>query len=284
MILFTDLSAVMEQGLTGQPPFDHLMKLSVTTDMFNYSFNPDLDEKLALFKKHGFDYLHWCDNWNDDVIYSKEDMRKFTEAIDDHDLVCLDVHGTATREIRIDSGLPEYVKLLENRIQYCHIVGGDAVVVHPPSTSGANLEKRVHVSKQAIEAVEKLCRDTGVALAIENCSRNDHSILGDYFELYDREFIGWCYDSGHANIHGNFEQMKHFGDRLLVTHLHDNTGEGDDHQYPGWGTIDWSDVSQWLKALDFDKPLNLEVTHNPGHYKGTMDEFLTKTYESAMLL
>lgn len=264
------------------------MRLSVTTDMFNYTYKPRLGEKLGLFKKHGFEYLHWCDNWNDDVMYSEDDMKGISKTIKDHGLVCLDIHGTATREYRIDSldqsSFCGYVKLLENRVRFCHEVEGDAVVVHPPRVYEPNLEKRVHVSKLVVESVEKLCRDLGVTLAIENCSRNDQSILGDYFELYAPEFIGWCYDSGHANFNRNLEQLKPFGDRLIVTHLHDNKGSGDDHQYIGWGTIDWSDVTSWLKGLDYDKPLNLEVTHNPIHFKGTMDEYLEKTMESTKLL
>ena len=101
------------------------MILSVTTDMFNYSFKPGM-KKLALFKKYGFDYIHWCENWNDDVMYTDSQMKDYAKLIADAGLECLDVHGTATREITIDSGLPEYVKILMNRIKFCHAVGGDA--------------------------------------------------------------------------------------------------------------------------------------------------------------
>ena len=261
------------------------MKLSVTTDMFNYSFKPSLDEKLGLFKKHGFDFLHWCDNWNDDVLYTEPEMKEYAKKIRDHGLVCLDVHGTAAGIYQIDSLTPEgsngYLKLLENRVRFTHEVGGDAVVVHPPLVYRPNMEKRVHVSRKIFDTVKPLCLDLGVALAVENCHMKNHMILGDYFHLYEPEFIGFCYDSGHANLNGNLENLKLFGDRLLVTHLHDNKGVDDDHQYPGWGTIDWTDVMDWLKGLKFSKPLNLEVTHNPLLFKGSIDEFLAKTYESA---
>ena len=263
------------------------MRLSVTTDMFNYSFNPGLDEKLSLFKKHGFDFLHWCDNWNDDVIYTGDQMKEHAKAVSDHGLTCLDVHGTATHEYSIDAlddiGQRGYIKLLDNRVQFCSEMGGDAVVVHPPRVYGPNLEKRVHRSKKALESARDLCLDLGVTLAIENCSRDDHHILEDYFALYEPEFISFCYDSGHANINGNLDYLMGFGNRLNVIHLHDNKGTSDDHQYPGWGTIDWDKVSAWLKELDYDKPWNLEVTHNPGHFEGTMDEFLKTTKKSSHL-
>jgi len=263
------------------------MRLSVTTDMFNYSFKPGLDEKLALFKKHGFDYLHWCDNWNDDVIYTVDQMKAHAKAVSDHGLTCLDVHGTATREYSIDSldnaNHKAYMKLLENRVRFCGEVGGDAVVVHPPRVYGPDFEKRVHRSKKSLESARSLCLELGVSLAIENCSKDDHHILESYFSLYEPEFISFCYDSGHANINGNLDYLMGFGDRLTVIHLHDNKGTGDDHQYPGWGTIDWGKVSGWIRGLDYDKPWNLEVTHKPGHFKGTMNEFLEKTMASSAL-
>jgi len=263
------------------------MKLCVTTDMFNYSFNPTMDEKLALFKGHGFDYLHWCDNWNDDVLYTDEQMKEHSKAISDHGLTCLDVHGTATREFSIDALdgtlLKGYMKLLENRVRFCGEVGGDAVVVHPPRVYGPNLETRVHRSKKALESVRELCLDLGVTLAIENCSRDDHITLEDFFALYEPEFIGFCYDSGHANINGNLDYIMGFGDRLKVVPLHDNKGTGDDHQYPGWGTIDWGMVSAWIKGTGYDKPWNLEVTLYPKHFEGTMDEFLERTRASSVL-
>ena len=92
------------------------MRTSITTDLFNYSYKLTLDEKLELFKKFGFDYIHWCDNWNDDEIYSKDQMKEYSGLITDHGLTCLDVHGTATPKYAIDSlemtGHKGFIKLL----------------------------------------------------------------------------------------------------------------------------------------------------------------------------
>jgi len=50
------------------------MQFSITTDMFDYTFKPTKVEKLNLFKEFGFEYIHWCDNWNDDVFYTPDIM------------------------------------------------------------------------------------------------------------------------------------------------------------------------------------------------------------------
>jgi len=252
------------------------LRFSVTSDMFNYSFRPSLEEKLSLFRDHGFQHLHWCDNWNDDVLYTRDEMRQYARLIADAGLTCLDVHGTATHDIRIDSGYAAahriYVKLLRNRVEFCSEAGGDAVVVHPPHLHEPDLERRLGRASEALDAVRGLCRGCGVALALENCYRDDHLVLGRLLDEHSPEFLGFCYDSGHANIHGNFRQLNLFRERLLVTHLHDNRGDADSHQPPGWGTIDWEMVARWLEG--HAKPLNLEVTHSPDHFKGDARGFL----------
>ena len=68
-------------------------RASITTDMFNYSFQLDLETKLRLFASQGFRFLHWCDDWNNGVLYSKEDVKLFCQLLESHALKCQDVHG-----------------------------------------------------------------------------------------------------------------------------------------------------------------------------------------------
>lgn len=258
------------------------MRLSITTDMFNYSFRPGFERKFRLFKETGFDYIHWCDNWNDDKLYSRDEMHRLNGFIENAGLKCLDVHGTATKRIAIDTFDDEahrkYISLLENRIEFCHLIGGDAVVVHPPRYHASDLERRFSRSLDVIEAVKGLCQDLGVNLAVENCHRDDHLLLERYFTLYEPELVGFCYDSGHANVHDNLDDLLQYRDICTVTHLHDNKGKKDDHQPPGFGTVDWERVIGWLDGLG--KPLNFEVTHNPLLFLGSMKGFLKRTWES----
>ena len=132
--------------------------MSVTTDMFDYTFKPSRTEKLNLFKEYGFEHIHWCDNWNDDVYYTRDTMTEYKGLLSEIGLNCLDVHGTATKIISIDTFSREhhheYIKLLENRINFCHKVGGDAVVVHPPTYHASKLEERMAQSHKVIQSVE----------------------------------------------------------------------------------------------------------------------------------
>jgi sugar phosphate isomerase/epimerase len=252
--------------------------------MFDYTFKSSKVEKLSLFKEHGFDFIHWCDNWSDDVFYSHDMIEEYVKLLSDIGLVCLDVHGTATQTISIDTFSPqhqrEYIKLLENRIDFCHIVGGDSVVVHPPTYHASQFEERMTQSHKVIQSVENLCQDKQVCLAFENVRKDDHLILMEYFDRYP-EFVGFCYDSGHANIHDNLDELMGFDERLMITHLHDNMGKKDDHQYPGWGNIDWRKVTDWLKKTNHKKPWNLEVTHSDEFFSGSLIEYIELVCESA---
>lgn len=254
------------------------MHVSITSDMFNYSFKIVMEKKLQLFAEHGFRYIHWCDDWNNDVVYAQDEIGMYNQLIGKAGLRCIDVHGTATSRIRIDAEedalQDQYVQLLENRIEFCSSVGGDAVVVHPPPTRGEGYSSSLRRSLRVFEKVRPLCEDLGITLAIENCFPKDEEAISFYLDKFPPEFVGFCFDSGHAHMNGNLNQLLGFGERLRALHLHDNRGEKDDHQPPFWGTIDWKRVLRWIKDSRYTKPINFEITHNPELFSGNADEYL----------
>jgi len=262
--------------------------------MFNYSFKPKLERKLQLFADYGFSYIHWCDDWNSDVFYTKRDIKEYRQFLDSYGLQCIDVHGTATRLFRIDAEdkdlLNQYIRLLKNRIEFCAALGGDAVVIHPPNekTGSDKWSRSLQRFLQVFTCVKPLCEDLEITLAVENCFPTDEKILKFYFARYPPEFVGFCFDSGHANCNRNFELLFPFAERLKALHLHDNKGikknagfleklQCDAHQPPLWGTIDWKRVMGWIKERKYSKPMNFEITHRIKLFDGTMEDFLSYT-------
>lgn len=255
---------------------------SITTDTFDYTFRPSMADKFAQFKRVGFRYVHWCDDWANERHYSRADMKAFGQKLADAGLQCIDVHGTATRRARIDSPDPAgralYLRLLKNRIEFCAAVGGDAVVVHPPGQGRTGFvgRDRLRRTVEAFDAVRGLCEETGVRLAVENMgNRSSFSVdvLEWFLERYPPEFVGWCFDSGHSHQAGDFTQLLQFGERLIALHLHDNHGDTDEHQPPFFGTIDWSAAMRWIKQTGYAKPVNFEITHREHLFDGTMQQY-----------
>jgi len=263
-----------------------LRKASITSDMFNKSFKLDIKTKLRLFAEYGFKYIHWCDDWNNEVLYSRENIGQYKRLIESSGLKCIDVHGTETSAVHIaseeENRLDHYVKLLENRIEFCSVVGGDSVVIHPPTDDWGSrpLEWKLDRSLSVFESVKPMCEDLGIALAVENCYPYDEKVLEHYFERYSPEFVGFCFDSGHAHLNKNLDGLMRFSDRLKALHLHDNKGKEDDHQPPFWGSIDWERVMLWIEQSGYEKPINFEVSHHPELFKGTPEEFLDRAVRS----
>jgi sugar phosphate isomerase/epimerase len=126
-----------------------------------------------------------------------------------------------------------------------------------------------HSQDDACRILERVCKyalEQNVSIALEN----DRSIERMNFILelvrtVDMPNIGICVDTGHANLGdlGAGRAIRMAGSLLLTTHLQDNLGERDDHMPPGMGNIDWPDVFQALREIDYKRTLMLELTDAP---------------------
>lgn len=263
-----------------------LGNISIATDMFNYSIKPEFEKKLQLFAEYGIKYVHWGDDWNKEIFYSKHTIELYRQLIELHGIKCIDVHGVSTPIINIDAVnnqiFTKYIQLLQNRIEFCSAVGGDVVVVHPPNIGSDRKEasRKIERSIRAFEGVRPLCEDLGIALAVENCKLLDIQCLEYYLSKYPPEFVGFCFDSGHANINNNLDQLFRFRNRLRALHLNDNRGKDDDHQPPFFGTINWEHVMHWIVSSGYSKPINFEIVHNSKFFEDAINKFMEHTIES----
>jgi sugar phosphate isomerase/epimerase len=88
-------------------------------------------------------------------------------------------------------------------------------------------------------------------------------------DKYGAEVLGFCFDTGHANLVGlDFEDfITTLGSRLKVLHIHDNDGISDLHQIPftftktreNTSSTDWEGFIRGLKAINFDGVLSFET-------------------------
>lgn len=88
-------------------------------------------------------------------------------------------------------------------------------------------------------------------------------------EKYHAEVLGFCFDTGHANLVGiDFESfIVALGSRLKVLHIHDNDGVSDLHQIPftftktreNKSSTDWAGFVRGLKQIGFQGTLSFET-------------------------
>lgn len=146
-----------------------------------------------------------------------------------------------------------------------------------------------------VDHAEKL----GVAIAFEHLEGPEFfAELMDRFR--DHPTVGFCWDSGHECCYNRgWDFLRHYGDRLIMTHLNDNLGltspdgrlisTDDLHLFPGDGVIDWQDALQKLKASKKQEILNLELKIRPHGdrcaldlYSGIpLEQYFQKAYENA---
>lgn len=139
-------------------------------------------------------------------------------------------------------------------------------------------------TEKFLDSLAPLAKELGITICIENLytSVAGHLIEGpccnarkaaeriDRFnEKYHAEVLGFCFDTGHANLIGlDFEDfITTLGTRLKVLHIHDNDGIADLHQIPFTFTktrenktsTDWDGFICGLQGIHFDKVLSFET-------------------------
>ncbi len=119
----------------------------------------------------------------------------------------------------------------------------------------------------AIEHLRAFAKPLGVTVLVENIP-NELATPEKLVELIRTAHfsdVGVCFDTGHAHITGGVEPAFEVLRPLIrSTHVHDNSGEKDEHLWPGAGSIDWKKAIDLLTSAPLRPPLLLEVKGDEG--------------------
>ncbi|MBM4081194.1 MAG: sugar phosphate isomerase/epimerase [Planctomycetes bacterium] len=263
------------------------MILSIATD-YHVTDAVSRAEQARRMAAAGFRGVHWCWDWCEYVLYGEPGFEKARQELAAGGLRLIDTHGSEDKTARCwhedheirDRGL----RLHEDRIRFTAALGGDAVTLHPPGKDA--LEPGLPRFLDAIRALEPLCRETRVGLAVENTGHPElnRRVFSALFEAFDRELVGLTWDTGHGNLaRDNDWLMANCLDRPMVLHLNDNRGEKDDHVLPAMGTVDWPKVMAAIRRSPYRKPITLEVGMVKSGYEDE-DAFLRAAFEKAVTL
>lgn len=147
-----------------------------------------------------------------------------------------------------------------------------------------------------LDSLAPVAKEMGITMCIENLydSLSGHLVEGPCCDAkkaaeridrmndrYHAQVLGFCFDTGHANLVGiDFEDFITTLDyRLKVLHIHDNDGGSDLHQVPFTFTktrenlpsTDWEGFVRGLRNIKYDGTLSFEtapvLTAFPGELK-----------------
>lgn len=276
---------------------------SITTDYVTDHGDPS--PYLRGIADAGFSHIHWCHHWKADFLYADSEIEQIGAWLRQYGLQLNDVHGSEGIE-KFWYSPQEYarlagVELVRNRIDFTARLGGDAIVMHVyPAPADAQRNELFWTQlRKSLDALQPYALARGIRVAVENLidfdgvrsgavrmqdAEDNFDTIEQLFTLYPPEFLGLCYDSGHANLgYDRMERLDTVKDRLCVLHLHDNDGSADSHRLPFQDTIRWERLAQLIAASAYEKPLSFEVAI---HKSGLEDEeeFLRQTHAAAMRL
>lgn len=235
--------------------------LSITTDYVEDTGCPE--PYVRQIAEAGFTHIHWCHHWNTDFLYSRPEVEQIAAWMRDFGLAMTDLHASAGREKSWSSPREHErlagVELVKNRIEMAARLGSDVIIMHLPSHEDAERWPQV---QRTLDELQPYAAVHNVRIAVEN-GNSDESFdaIEQVLAAYGPEYLGLCYDSGHANmLEGGLRRVEKLKDRLISIHLHDNDGTGDQHNLIFSGTADWPRVAVTLASSSYEKCVSMEVT------------------------
>lgn len=171
-------------------------------------------------------------------------------------------------------------------MEICAFFGCPYIVVHGFKLAhflGSEEEEWKH-TRQFLDFLAPMAREMGITICMENLydSIGGHLVEGPCCDVqkaaeridrmneeYRGEVLGFCFDTGHANLVGlDFEHfLTALGSRLKVLHIHDNDGVSDLHQIPFTFTktrenlpsTDWEGFLRGLRNIKYHGVLSFET-------------------------
>ena len=254
--------------------------LALTSDFNNDSRKiADIKASLTRISQAGFSHVHWCHEWNSAYLYSVHEMLQIREWCDEYGLAVKGIHAShGESDLKNYLSFNDYnrlagVDLIKNRVDLAYILNAEAIVLHlylPWQRFEQEKNYRddfFRVVLKSFDELESYCKTRRIRICVENLFEIPAvQMCGLYdilFEHYDADYMGLCFDTGHANMvckENCLEYAERYTDRLFMIHVHDNDGKGDQHLIPFTASFNWEGFAEVLARSPYSFPVCLEST------------------------
>lgn len=245
-------------------------------------------EAFTLMKSLGIKYFNtWCNDDvypqsdEDDILFAKILSRRMKEM----DIKMSSFHFVGSVLDCYDESQNKVRFYMERTLKIFADCKPGSIVVHP-GTYGEGGFKCNKIAHQ--KAVDKWGREKTHAMLIENlrhfgklAAKYDIKIAvenlfqGRFYSNVEEliglvegvalDNVGYCLDSGHANLdHVDIpETIRRMGSKLFEVHLHDNNGKEDQHLPIGFGNLEWISIIRALKDIGYQGTATYEFFRWP---------------------
>lgn len=188
----------------------------------------------------------------------------------------------------ISDGVNDYLRteVMPKSMAVCDYFGCPNIVVHGLKMNRylGSEEAEWKKTGEMLDTIAPMAKEMGITICVENLYETiaGHIVEGpccdarraveriDRFnEKHHAEVLGFCFDTGHANLVGiDFEEfLVKLDYRLKVLHIHDNDGIADLHQIPFTFTktredkisTDWDGFIRGLRRIQYQGVLSFET-------------------------
>ncbi len=209
------------------------------------------DEALEQISKH-FELWEILSEGEDRLDLIEKTIRRAAESFDVQFQVhapLSDVNIGSVHEPMREAAMRE----IKNTISSCRKLGIGLMTLHPGFIQGIAFLDRTKVlerTRRSVQELERFANDNSVKIALENMPAHINATCTSPEELLsalDGTQMGICFDLGHANTSGNVDGFLKLVGRFSNVHLHNNTGQWDEHRVIDDGTADIRKVVSTLK-------------------------------------
>lgn len=277
------------------------MRLSTTINFFNYpndgTLAPYVDD-LRHYHAVGYRALDsiFCSADRADSPIWADDWRTWAESIAQEaarlGITFVQTHLPFYNFTDSAGGLNERTEETIRRCIECTALFGAKWTVIHPATAFTHFpmvaeSKRINIAyfDKHLEAANA----AGIGLCIENMAdfagqgyaRSYCAPVEELVDLVDtlnarHGNCGICWDFGHANLFYKDQApcLDMLGQRLKVTHVHDNFGLRDDHLTPFRGTVDWAALMPTLTRIGYQGDFSFEIRRMGNHVPRPLQDSL----------
>ncbi len=134
-------------------------------------------------------------------------------------------------------------------------IGIDKYIVHPSGEPipESDRAERLKCSKESIYELSKIAVSCGGKIMVEDLPRTCLGNCSDeVLELSDfSEGVGVCFDTNHLLFENPADFVKKLGKRICTVHVSDYDFVDEKHWLPGEGKIDWKELIQSIKDINY---------------------------------
>ncbi|MDE5823864.1 MAG: sugar phosphate isomerase/epimerase [Lachnospiraceae bacterium] len=157
--------------------------------------------------------------------------------------------------------------VLQKSMEICAFFDCPYIVLSAfPPVKNSGLENQWERTERFLDTLIPMAKELKITLCLNNPdTKKALSDIDCLNERYGSEILGFCFDTGYANLaHIDFENfIVMLGSRLKVLCVHDNDGIRNLHQIPFTGSIspiNWKGIISGLRKTHFDNVLSLDIT------------------------